>query len=103
MMKNENKWIPRFDPTVHLGHLINFVGIIFGVGMIYAYLLSDVRALKDENIRQDRYIEKIEITNQESVSKLADLQRPDLEKLRDDMNAWFMKLNDKLDSKQDKK
>lgn len=102
-MKDESKWIPRFDPTVHLGHLINFVGVVFGIGMIYAYLLSDIRALKDENTRQDRYIEKIEATNQESVAKLADLQRRDLEKLRDDMNAWFMKLNDKLDSKQDKK
>lgn len=102
-MQQKNRWLPQFDPTVHLGHLINFVGIIFGVGMIYAYLLSDIRALKDENIRQDHYIEKIEATNQESVSKLADLQRRDLEKLRDDMNAWFMKLNDKLDSKQDKK
>jgi hypothetical protein len=102
-MSEKNKWAPQFDPTVHLGHLINFVGLIFGLGMIYAYLLSDMRALKEENARQDHYIEKIESDNHESVTRLAELQRKDLEKLRDDMNAWFMKLNDKLDNKQDKR
>jgi hypothetical protein len=101
-MRRKQPWKPQFDPTIHLGHLINFAGIIFATGMIYAYVVSDVKALKAENVRQDHYIDRIERDYKESFLALSDLQRSEVNRLRDEMNAWFLKLSDKLDQKADK-
>jgi|NOAtaT_6_FD_contig_21_4186487_length_370_multi_3_in_0_out_0_1 hypothetical protein len=96
-------WKPHFDPTIHLGHLVNFLGIVFGIGTIYAYMISDIRSLKAENARQDHYIERIERDYKESFLTLSELQRNEVNRLRDEMNAWFLKLSDKLDQKADKR
>jgi hypothetical protein len=102
MRRKSASWRPQFDPTIHLGHLVNFAGIIFGIGAIYAYTISDINALKAENLRQDHYIERIEQDYKESFLALSDLQRSEVNRLRDEMNAWFLKLSDKLDQKADK-
>ncbi len=103
MKHKPSPWKPHFDPTIHLGHLVNFIGVIFGIGMIYAYTISDIRSLKAENARQDAYIERMERDYKENFLKLSELQRSEVNRLRDEMNAWFLKLSDKLDQKVDKR
>lgn len=98
-----------FDATINSGHIITALTIVFcSVGAWYD-VKGAVAIVKEENIRQDSRIEetykeqKLELKEvQENVIASNALQRNEMNKLRDDMNNWFIRLDDKLDSKKDK-
>lgn len=108
-IKKESRMF-SFDPTIHAGHVLTILTIIFcSVGAWYD-VKSSVALLKEENFRQEKEISEVrddqkvqtqELT--ENVNALALMNRQDMNKMRDDMNAWFMRISDKLEMKQDKK
>jgi len=100
----------KFDPTVHAGHLITATAVIFAAGGVYMSVQNDIAQLKKENSGYDKRISSVENRNIEQDEKwemkyeqLAKDQSQIIGKLRDDMNAWFVRLEYKLDNKQDKK
>lgn len=108
-IKKESRMF-AFDPTIHAGHILTILTIIFcSVGAWYD-VKGSVASLKEENSRQEKEISDVrsdqkEQTQQltENVNALALMNRQEMTKMRDDMNAWFMRISDKLEMKQDKK
>lgn len=99
-----------FDPTVHAGHLINALAFFIVAIGIYYSMKYDIVALQNESRRQDAVIQKIDEERKKKEDELASniattalIQRQEMMKFRDDMNQWFIRINDKLDTKQDKK
>ena len=100
----------EFDPTIHAGHLLTAITIIFcSIGAWYD-MKSSVTLIKEENARQDKRIEELSIIQKEeseqmndSINALALMNKQEMTKMRDDMNQWFMRLSDKLDTKADKR
>ncbi|WP_435007975.1 hypothetical protein P12x_005241 [Tundrisphaera lichenicola] len=108
-MANNPRWL-SFDPTIHAGHLITAATIIFcSIGAWYG-VQADISTLKDEN--KDRKTEIVEVkaaakerekATEQKFDKLVEAQQQGIGKLRDDMNSWFMNLDQKLDRKADKR
>ena len=108
-MADENKWF-SFDPTIHAGHIFIAAGIIASsIGMYYA-VKSDITTLISENVSRKLEIAEIraDAKNHEAADSVkfdyvVQMQRNEVAKLRDDMNNWFMNLDQKLDRKADKR
>lgn len=107
-MKRGN--IISFDSTLNFGHVLTVVSIIgcsFGAWYDVKSTIAKQQMQIDENSTKiERYNE--EAINRDKVTQQTFLdnqkeQRQEMAKLRDDMNNWFMKLDDKLDRKADKK
>lgn len=71
---------------------------------------SSVYIVKEENVRQAAQIEKVDTERKQKEQSLGEqiltsgaIQNQNVTKLRDDMNQWFIRINDKLDTKQDKR
>ncbi|OWK42210.1 hypothetical protein [Fimbriiglobus ruber] len=104
-----SKWL-SFDPTIHAGHLITACSIIVcTLGMWYG-MVGDINILKLQNIQREKEIAEVKAeaaaTNsavQGKIDALVQVQRQEVGKLRDDMNGWFMNLDQKLDRKADKR
>lgn len=99
-----------FDPTVHAGHLINAVAIFTAALGIYYSMKYDIASLQQESKRQEAALIRIDEDRQkkedelsQSIAATAMIQRQEMVKFRDDMNSWFIRINDKLDTKQDKR
>ena len=107
---SEKRFWFQFDPTIHAGHVLTALTIILcSIGAWYNITTSIV-VLKDENARQEVRMTKIEDDSktkfneiQSNLSAASSDQRNQLVKIRDDMNSWFIRLDDKLDKKVDKK
>lgn len=109
-MTEERKKYLSFDPTIHAGHVVTAITILFCAVGTYFGVQNDIAQLKlvdkahdsrladiekhatDERERTDRKFDSLVQENNHALSKL-----------RDDMNNWFMTLNDKLDRKADKR
>ena len=88
---NKKLWF-GIDPTIHAGHILTAVTIVFCSLGAWYNLTSTVASLKEDALRQEKRIDKIEAATSGEVIKM-----------RDDMNVWFMRIDDKLDKKMDKK
>lgn len=100
----------EFDPTIHAGHILTVLTIIFCTIGAWYDMKSSLIVVKEENSRQEKEISEIRQDQKdqtqavnESISALALMNRQEMVKMRDDMNQWFMRLSDKLDAKADKK
>lgn len=109
MTEEGNKWL-AFDPTIHAGHLITAFSIIACTLGAWYGMKTDIEMLKTENTQREKDIAAIKAeaanTNnatQTKIDGLVQVQRQEVGKLRDDMNAWFMNLDAKLDRKADKR
>lgn len=98
-----------FDPTVHAGHIITACAVVFTAGGVYAALQADIQALKQTADLHGRQTQGIEHENkirdekwQDKLEQITKEQNSSIVKLRDDMNAWFVRLDNKLDNKADK-
>lgn len=95
----KHKPILRFDPTIHAGHVMTAITILFcSVGAWYN-MREQVDAIKSSQDRQQTQIDRI-ISSEDANQKWIALE---IEKMRDDNKQWFMRLDDKLDRKMDKK
>lgn len=101
MAQQRNKWL-SFDPTIHAGHLIIVCGLIASVIGSYYVTQSDIAHLKSENVKRELEIALEAQERKADIETLRGTHNRAFEKLRDDMQSWFMKLNDKLDRKADK-
>ena len=109
MDNNQPKWL-SFDPTIHAGHIITALTIVVcTVGAWYG-VQADIAALKLENSTRKQEIADVKaearVQERETDRKfdnLVQVQRGEVGKLRDDMNSWFMNLDQKLDRKADKR
>lgn len=105
----EHRWL-AFDPTIHAGHLITAITIAACTLGAWYGMKGDIEMLKNENIQREK---EISVNKSEAVSAntamqnkidgLVQVQRQEVGKLRDDMNQWFMNLDQKLDRKADKR
>ena len=108
-MADEQKWF-SFDPTIHAGHIFIAAGIIASsIGMYYG-VKSDITTLISENTSRKQEIAEVRADaksrdkeNDAKFDSLVQVQRSEVSKLRDDMNQWFMNLDQKLDRKADKR
>lgn len=96
-MEQKPRWL-SFDPTIHAGHIIILCGVICtSIGSWYV-TQSDIDMLKKEN-EMRRYENS---QNGKRIEEMRVERERSFEKLRDEMNRWFIILNDKLDRKADK-
>ena len=109
MTDEPRRWL-SFDPTIHAGHVMTAVTILICATASWYGVQSDIKQLKDADTVQVKRLDKVEQdekdNRQEVDRKINDLIKDNnqaLAKLRDDMNGWFMALNDKLDRKADKR
>ncbi|MDY3551381.1 hypothetical protein R5W24_000457 [Gemmata sp. JC717] len=100
----------QFDPTIHAGHLITALTIVGCAVTSWFAVQARITALEANDSRHElrmTQIETLATTERERTErKLDDLVRQQSEavdKLRDDMQGWFMALSDKLDRKADKR
>lgn len=106
----KQKRMLEFDPTIHAGHVLTVLTIIFcSIGAWYD-MRSSVAMVKEESARQEKELSTLRTQQKENVDRINDsinalalMGRQDTSKMRDDMNNWFMRLNDKLDTKADKR
>ena len=104
-----SRWL-SFDPTIHAGHIITAVTVAFcAVGSWYS-LQGDISSLKSSDAAQTKRIDYVEEKNEtnrretdQKIEALVKDSNQALIKLRDDMNGWFMALDQKLDRKADKR
>jgi hypothetical protein len=108
-VNEQPKWL-AFDPTIHAGHLVTAVTILcctlgawYGMEQRLAILEKqdgqrekDIAAIKADAAQTNAAI-------QGKIDGLVQVQREEVGKLRDDMNQWFLNLDQKLDRKADKK
>lgn len=100
----------KYDGTIHAGHLLTILTIIVCTIGAWMQIKSDVAVLDHRSNEQESRL-RDERTDREDADKDMELkiaavigaQRQEINKLRDDMNAWFMRLNDKVDIKEDKR
>ena len=108
-MDQQPKWF-SFDPTIHAGHVMTAITIIIcTVGAWYG-VKSDIATLTTENANRKMEIAEVladaKVRDKENDAKFENLvqaQRGEVGKLRDDMNNWFLNLDQKLDRKADKR
>ena len=100
--KNETstrKKIVCFDPTIHAGHIMTALTILVcSIGAWYN-MKEQVNMIKSQSETQQAQINKL-FANEEEIEKQI---HTDIEKLQDENKQWFMRLDDKLDRKMDKK
>ena len=108
MAGQQRRWF-SFDPTIHAGHVMTAGTIVICAIASWMSVQHDITDLKKGAAVRDQRItkaeERTESTRRESydkIDRLTESNNATLEKLRDDMNSWFMLLNDKLDRKADK-
>jgi hypothetical protein len=109
MNKDKPFWF-EFDPTIHAGHVLTAVTIVFCSMGAWYNITTSILSLKEENSRQEVRMNKIEDESKEKFSKIqSDLttaaiaQHQELVSIREDINKWFTRLDDKLDRKADKR
>lgn len=109
MAGNGKKFI-SFDPTIHAGHLLTAITIIVSAAAIWFGTLNTVAnhetALNKHEARMGVIEAKASAERERTDRKFDSLVQDNnqaLNKLRDDMQGWFMALNDKLDRKADKR
>ena len=108
-MNRKGRWF-SFDPTIHAGHVMTAITIIVcTIGAWYG-VKSDIATLTSENASRKSEIAEVRADakmrdkeNDEKFDALLQRQEIQVSKLRDDMNNWFMNLDQKLDRKADKR
>jgi hypothetical protein len=108
-MADDRRWL-SFDPTIHAGHLVTAASIIICTCGMWYGVVGDINILKLQNLQREKDIEAIKADSlanstivNNKIDGLVQIQRQEVGKLRDDMNQWFMNLDQKLDRKADKK
>lgn len=107
--ENDYKYF-QFDPTIHAGHIITVITIIFcSIGAWYD-MRSSVATIKEVNAQQDKELSDLRGSQEkqndqisQDINALAAMNRQDMIKIREEMNIWFMRLSDKIDMKADKR
>ena len=97
-MADNVKWL-SFDPTIHAGHLMTALTIIICTIGAYFAIISDVTFLKQENTNRKSEVAELKA----DVSERNKATDSKLDKMRDEMNGWFILLDQKLDKKADKR
>lgn len=97
--ENFRKRIVTFDPTIHAGHIMTAVTILVCSITAWYNMREDIALLKKTQEQQAAQIAEI---TRESSDKGKDIYTV-INKLRDESNQWFIRLDDKLDKKVDKK
>jgi hypothetical protein len=105
-----SKKLITFDPTIHAGHVLTAITIIVSAAAIWFGTLNTVAnhetALKQHTQRMDNIEAHASAERERTDRKFDSLVQDNnqaLNKLRDDMQGWFMALSDKLDRKADKR
>lgn len=88
-----------FDPTIHAGHILTAITILFCSLSAWYNMRAQVDAIKTAQEKQQIQIDKI-FSDSQLIQKDIHI---DIQKLQDDNRQWFMRLDDKLDHKADKK
>lgn len=89
----------KYDPTINLGHILTFFGFMCAGGAAYYDARVDIRLQGQEISQQEQ---KIDILS-ESVSNLAIHAQKIQESTRQEMVAWFMRFDDKLEKLRESK
>lgn len=73
--------MPRFDPTITLGHLITVAGMLLALAVAWGVHQSSMDALKSNDLKHERLIEihaasihQLEVTQQVTVTKLESIK-----------------------------
>ncbi len=90
-MVENPKWL-KFDMTIHLGHIGICICTLLSTAALYYGLLNRINLVEQQAATQEREIAGIK---QDYKSEIV--------ALKDEMNRWFLRLDDKLDRKADKK
>jgi hypothetical protein len=108
-MADDSRWF-SFDPTIHAGHIVTAMTMIFCAVGTYYGMKGEIDLLKVENTQREKDIAAIKsesATNAAAmngkIDAIVSVQRQEVGQLRDDMKSWFMNLDQKLDRKADKR
>jgi hypothetical protein len=109
MNKDKRFWF-EFDPTIHAGHVLTAATIVFCSMGAWYNITTSILSLKEENSRQEVRMNKIEDESKVKFSEIQSnltaasiAQHQELISIREDINKWFTRLDDKLDRKADKR
>lgn len=76
----------KYDPTVNLGHVLTFIGFMAAGSAAYFDARTDIRLEQQQNVDQALQIKQL---REDMIGANATLKA--------EMNAWFIRFDDKLE------
>lgn len=99
-----------FDPTIHAGHLVTAATVLCSTVFAWATMNADLKTLTDENNKRVQEIKEARTHEEEDRDRLEqkivetqNAMHSEIVELKNDQNAWFMRIDQKIDNKADKK
>ena len=99
----EKKRVISYDPVIHAGHILTALSMALSTLVWAVILRADVAALQGDVATVRQQVDKNDEKNDNKIMLAKSELKESVTMIRADMNTWFVRLDEKLDNKQDKR